>query len=419
MRHALVWVVLFLVAATPTFSQTNDQKAQDAYYAALGASQSGAHAEAVRQLDLAVSLLGRTNIKIQPLLAKSLYAVKDYVRTRSAIDGYLSLNPDKSLAEYAGIMSLAVPTDTALRQDDIDYGRAIGQSDDGPFASYLATYPYGKHRSEVLQRKDDAAFSRAQNRGTWEAWWAYVDAYPSGRRVYDARQRITNIDTDAYSAAQRNGTAAAYQNYLSQYGRGQNAPEARLRLAAAIDDEAFAAAQARGSKDAYQSYRDRFPLGRHITEATSTWNSLDQAEKQRKAAIAQARREEARAELADQIKRADSEASGHRAIGVLKVAGGVGCGAVAAFGLLSSFGTVSESGTPPGLIIGAIALGPAIYCLVTCGHDFEQARNDASRADDARRELINLAMPAPAVTANGRPSPLPTFGLSIRVPLWR
>ena len=70
-------------------------------------------------------------------------------------------------------------------------------------------------------------------------------------------------------------------------------------------------------------------------------------------------------------------------------------------------------------MLGAAALAPAIYFLVTCGDDFKQGRSASARADDDARQLERLSIAFSILPRAGGQSRMPGVGLSVHVPLWR
>ena len=91
----------------------------------------------------------------------------------------------------------------ALRMEaEREFWVEIKDSDDpADFDDYLTQYPGGlyenlarRRRDKLLVAADDAAFARADSAGTSSAYAEYLDSYPSGRSVREARERLQFAD---------------------------------------------------------------------------------------------------------------------------------------------------------------------------------------------------------------------------------
>jgi hypothetical protein len=364
--------------------RSNDEKAREAYTSGLALARAGNHAGAVERLDAAVSFLGRTNLKIQPALIRSLVAEMNYSRARLELAAYFGMSPDPALAEFAAMKDLGASTDKALQQDETLYKASVKKADGDALLAYIAACPFGLHLSEVAA-------------------------------LY------TRMDDSAYADAMKDASAGAYAGYLAKFSRGAHTRDISARLTALRDDQAFAAASSLNTKAAYADYQKSYPQGRHVTEARAAWNSIDKTEKDKARVQAAARREVERRELTDSMESAQAEANGHYLVGTLMVVGGVGLGAVAGWALLSSLGsTSSDSGSSDSStmsMIGAGALLPAALLIVFCKDNFSQGDYDAERAADAAHDLARLSVGFPPVPAAGGMRRMPGFSLSVKVPI--
>ena len=77
----------------------------------------------------------------------------------------------------------------------------MDSEDPAYFDDYLDRYPGGeyekiarRHRDKLLVAADDAAYARADSLGTSAAYSEYLESYPSGRNVKDARERLKFTD---------------------------------------------------------------------------------------------------------------------------------------------------------------------------------------------------------------------------------
>lgn len=132
------------------------------------------------------------------------------------------------IREYAGGSRIDdAKVQLAKSKEDAAYQAVIGKTEDKPYADYLAAYPAGRYAMEIKSLRDDAAFSRASYTGTWEGLWAYVDVYPAGRHIGDAKARIGNLETAAFASATSANTPQAWETFISKYARGAKLAEAK------------------------------------------------------------------------------------------------------------------------------------------------------------------------------------------------
>jgi len=279
---ALCVVLSFLPA------QTNDEKAKNAFVDGQSLLQAGKPSEAIMAFDEAVSLLGSTNIRIQPLLIRALVEIKDYRRARKEIETYFKLNPNPAYVDYADITAIKATIDKLLAGEEAAYKAAISQIGDEGYAGYLAAYPLGLYVAEVSEKRDDAAFTRASDSGTVNAVRAYLAAYPAGRHVGEAQASCAALDETLFGEAVRANTPEAWRSYLASFPQGLHEGEAEASLAASIEDALFAATVGATEDAPYASYLANYPAGRYAEQATmarddasyaravklGTWNAI-------------------------------------------------------------------------------------------------------------------------------------------------
>jgi TPR repeat protein len=110
--------------------------------------------------------------------------------------GFFSL-----LLFFAALAVILHPTH-ARSQSSADektlYERSVGDPTVKNLREYLKAFPLGDHREEVKKLLDRqmeaAAWDRAKSGNTREALTAYVDLYPAGAHVADARRMIAALD---------------------------------------------------------------------------------------------------------------------------------------------------------------------------------------------------------------------------------
>lgn len=118
-------IVLTMFIILHAFAQTNDDKARLAYMNADEAFNKGDYKECVSKLNTAIGLLGKTNVKIQYLLIKSYFQLKDYGQAKTEMKKYFDLNlpKDEGYNEILLLFSKIIETAT--------YGPPLNDARDG------------------------------------------------------------------------------------------------------------------------------------------------------------------------------------------------------------------------------------------------------------------------------------------------
>lgn len=120
MKSKLIILFFLYSFCSVTFAQTNDEQAREKYIRAKEAYNNGKYQNAVSYLVDAKLLLGKTNVKIQPLLAKCFAKLENWPIVKIAIKDYYALNPDKNLVEYAEIAELEIEAGKHLPKETIN-----------------------------------------------------------------------------------------------------------------------------------------------------------------------------------------------------------------------------------------------------------------------------------------------------------
>lgn len=146
---------------------------------------------------------------------------------------------------------------------------------------------------EVLDERAWQSLSEENTRGAYER---YLEQFPGGLHEADALRAIERIDEAAAQAererqareaadeaaweeARTTATVAALERYIEAWPAGAHVGEARtLRrqmLDQANDDAAWATAQRLDNTEAYQAYIDAFPSGEHVAAAMAAIDGFD------------------------------------------------------------------------------------------------------------------------------------------------
>jgi hypothetical protein len=114
------------------------------------------------------------------------------------------------------------------------------------------------------KQRADSKPSTARQAGTKEALRQYVEAFPDGVNVADARQMLASLtaaeeergrDEAAWVKAQRQNTRTAFSAYLAAHPNGRHAERARARMAGleALDTKGPAANGVTSAKQGAQT----------------------------------------------------------------------------------------------------------------------------------------------------------------------
>jgi hypothetical protein len=96
--------------------------------------------------------------------------------------------------------------------------------------AYFYLRPVASPVSQAVN--DDNAWTDATNTGTVQAFREYLDRFPNGTHVADARQHIQAADDKAWADADGAGTIVALNRYLVQFPSGAHAAQAKTSIAA-------------------------------------------------------------------------------------------------------------------------------------------------------------------------------------------
>lgn len=116
MIKQFIWglTAVFVSLAYVVPVQASEQEAFQAFKQARQAYEEQKFVDAVNLLDKTKSLLGSTNMRIQPMLVKSLANSGYWDRAKVEIGHYYDLNPPKDLIEYQEIVDLELVVDKKI-----------------------------------------------------------------------------------------------------------------------------------------------------------------------------------------------------------------------------------------------------------------------------------------------------------------
>jgi TIR domain len=170
-------------------------------------------------------------------------------------------------------ISIPKPEDNRGAEDDGAWSVAQKSPTVDTYATYLASYPQGRHADEARTaiatiEKDDAAWNAAQAAGSSQAYDAYTRDNPQGRHIDTARAAIAAIDDADWFTARKADTAQAYDTYVGTHPQGRHIDDARAaRVAIQKEEDAYSAAREAKTTQAYETYLREYPQGRYADTA--------------------------------------------------------------------------------------------------------------------------------------------------------
>jgi len=271
-RIVILLIALFTGVSSYAQSSANEQKAFQNFKQAREAYDQGNYETAADLLLQTKELLGSTNIRIQPMLIKSLVKIENWQQAKVEIPAYFALNPDPELVEYQEIKSLQTTVLSEAQKEDNAWALAVDSHDTEKYKAYLETYPYGAHRSDaeksiqdINSQLDNAAYQKAISDGSQQALSFYLSNYPDGSHRDEVSRRLSERkENDLYQKAKNNNYVENYEDYIRQYPNGKYASEARQIIENSyfkIAEEAYAEKDYYQARNFYRKYQENYPNG--------------------------------------------------------------------------------------------------------------------------------------------------------------
>jgi formylglycine-generating enzyme required for sulfatase activity len=181
------------------------------------------------------------------------YQQAEMINTKQAYTTYLDKYPQGSHIDGAREKIAAFDEEERLLREQKEAEERLSAAEKQRLAEQRKAEE--AERQVEAARKDDEAFAQALGAGTIQALTTYIQSFPAGRHVDEARSSIANLNA-------------------------RSAEEAKKLAAGEVkrDDDAFGIAAKTGSKDAYSTYLISFPAGRHASEAKSAIARIDERE---------------------------------------------------------------------------------------------------------------------------------------------
>lgn len=175
----------------------------------------------------------------------------EMINTKRAYQTYLEKYPEGSHVETAKERIYAIEMQE-LETAELSSQKALKDKQDQARVAEERRAEEAKRQAEATAIKDNSAFDQAKNLNSKESYLTYLNTYPIGLHVEEARSALAVIDK---AEAEKQKTQAEAQ--------------------AERDNEAFRIAMNTNTKDSYSTYLISFPTGKHSSEAKEKIASID------------------------------------------------------------------------------------------------------------------------------------------------
>lgn len=279
MKHVYVYLlsIILLTGSLTALAQNNEQEAFQKFKQAREAYDAKNYSDAANLLIETKKLLGSTNVRIQPMLIKSLVAIEDWNRAAREVDNYYALDPDKELVEYLEIGEIERQISLRVRADEELYQAVLSNKSIIQMESYLSEFPFGLYRTEVstliTTQQEENAWTTAKTEHNTRAYETYLAKYPGGLYADEARTTIARWDLEAFNTAKETDSQVSLTSYLQNYPRGSYRNEAEKLLINRVEEDAFAATSS-GKLDDFERYVQLYPYGKYadvVNRAIEEW----------------------------------------------------------------------------------------------------------------------------------------------------
>ena len=193
----------------------------------------------------------KTPVSIQPPVQKEQEKVHE---EDTIIQNIEPKNPESTVNQEAKRDSIA----RLAQQDEVSYKNATAKNTIEAFNEYMKAFPGGKYINQAKQKidnlqsekrqkqinidnaaKDESFYNKATTQNTIEAFNAYLKAFPTGKYIAEAKQKINNLqinadnaekDESSYNKAIAQNTIEAFNDYIKAFPSGKNMEQAKQNI---------------------------------------------------------------------------------------------------------------------------------------------------------------------------------------------
>jgi hypothetical protein len=398
---------MFMANAGISFSQSNNDLAKVAYMNANEAFAKQEYSTCVKELKSAINYLDTTNVRIQYLLSKACFQLKEYTQAKVEIQSFFGFNPpvDDFYREIANIskqiddqQQAQAAAEAAKKADEADWKSACVLNIRGAYQNYVSRYPNGTY---IKLAKEMVSWLTAKETNTNQAYSDYLNKYPSGTYARQAKEE----------AAYRKATEGRYIENYEEYAKAYPSGLYKTQVNAVLQRDYFSIAEDYLNKKEYENARKfykkylfQFPSGDKTVAINARLKQIDQIY------IDQANQKK-RDEQAEYIRMGNEskkQASKYTFLGTTKLIGGlalIGGGA---------YLEINEANNVDGnWVVTLLGGGLIIVGIPLVVNSFLK---DFTKAGDFKRKSKDYFQKANSITVSFRPLldiKKQTYGLSI------
>ena len=143
--------------------------------------------------------------------------------------------------------------------------------------AYQYRIPSVKQKLVLFGDPEGAAWEKARQKNSVEAFMFYLEQFPKGAHAPAAQAALQDLrEVAAWTKAQAVNTVAACEHFLDEWSQGRHAPEARHRIAALqAEEQAWQAARRADTPEHYQAFADNYPDSHHAAAATRRLQEME------------------------------------------------------------------------------------------------------------------------------------------------
>ena len=212
-----------------------------------------------------------------------------------------TMAPQREAVEQPAVQPAPATEQPQVNADDLAYQQAEMINTRQAFSTYIEKYPEGAHadaaRAKIVAFNAEEQKRLEQEKAAADKRREEEQRLAEQRRQVDEKQRqaAERLDDDAYTQALTVNTIQSFTSYLQSYPVGRHVEEARGKLTglnaqaaeadqaqaaedAKRDDAAFRMAADTNTKEALSTYLISFPAGLHADEARTMIDTISERE---------------------------------------------------------------------------------------------------------------------------------------------
>jgi hypothetical protein len=187
-----------------------------------------------------------------------------HLNTVAAYDQYIARYQDSPFRGEAELCR--------ARADSAAWRVALSGASRDSYNRYLAENPYGSYGGEALDSLEAYDWPIVRRTDTESAYRDYLEKYPRGFHRHLAQSRRLEIEDQIWRMADSIGSVASYSGYVNAYPQGRFIGDAKTRL----EELLWTDAVKRDTREAWRRLLETLPDSRYAAEAQARIIALEQ-----------------------------------------------------------------------------------------------------------------------------------------------